>query len=288
MSGFDAAATLLPGEMRKAAYAMPGAVRSQAQEFRLRLNRQPSVTVSDGEVSMGLGRAVTLADLTRMLEIATQASPYFAASGIRNGYISTAGGVRVGLCGRMRPGTENMWSMTGLTSAVIRIPREVRGCGERFCDLPFASTLILSPPGAGKTTLLRDMIRCLSDGGMRVSLCDERGEVAAAGDNGFYFDIGERTDVLSDCAKAEAAFQVLRTMNPQIIAMDEITSARDTAVCRAAAGCGVALLATAHAGSVEEFRSGALYHELVEGQVFHRLIWIRSTKAGREYKEERL
>ena len=97
MSGFDAAAVLLPGDIRKTAYAMPEAVRAQAQEFRLRLHRMPSVTVPEGEISMGYGQAVTRSDLTRMLEIATQASPYYASAGIRNGFISTSGGVRVGL-----------------------------------------------------------------------------------------------------------------------------------------------------------------------------------------------
>lgn len=288
MTGYDAACALLPGEMRAAAYALPEALRARAQEFRLRLHRPPSVTVPEGETPLGYDRPVAHADLMRMLEIATQASPYSAAAGIRSGYINGAGGVRVGLCGRMRQGAENSWSQSGLSSAVIRIPREVRDCGRRFCQLPFVSTLILSPPGAGKTTLLRDMVRCLSDGGLRVALCDERGEVAGAWDEGFAFDLGARTDVLSDCKKADAAIQLLRTMNPQVIAMDEITAKEDIQACLAAAGCGVALLATAHAGSPAEFRAGTLFQKLGETGVFRRVIWIRCAGRDREYREEAL
>ena len=226
---------------------------------------------------------VTQNDLARLAEIAAGASPYAVAAAVRCGYITTARGVRVGLCGRMRPGTEESWVPNGLTSAAIRIPREVRGCAERFCKTPFVSTLILSAPGAGKTTLLRDMVRLLSDAGRRVALCDERGEVAALGAEGFGFDVGERTDVLTDRAKHEAALQLLRTMNPEILAMDEITQAQDAEACRLAAGCGVELLATAHG---DEASCGSVCRALLRENIFRRCIRIRRTRTGREYSEE--
>ena len=53
----------------------------------------------------------------------------------------------------------------------------------------FCSTLILSSPGNGKTTLLRECVRRLSDMGTRISLMDERGEIAA---------VQSALDVISD------------------------------------------------------------------------------------------
>ena len=283
MSGFDAAAELLPGSIKTAASAIPEGVRAVCEEFRLRLGRHPSVTTSDGELPLYDLPPVVRADLDRVLELATRASPYAAAESMEQGFVTARGGVRVGLCGRKKPGSG--WAMGSLTSVCIRIPREVRGCAEPFASMPFPSTLILSPPGGGKTTLLRDMVRLLSDKGLRISLCDERGEIAAGWEGGFGFDVGKRTDVLSDAPRREAAVQLLRTMSPQVLAMDEITAACDADACRMAAGCGVKLLATAHADTAGSVLPAAVTPLMAE-RIFTRLIRIRRNKDKREYAEQ--
>lgn len=285
MSGFASACALLPTALRRAALALPENVRLQAQEFRLRLGRVPSVTLGRGETPLPGTAPVTHADLARLVEIAAGASPYAVAAAVQNGCLTAPGGVRLGLCGRMAPDTESAWIGRGLTSAAVRIPREVRGCAAPFCRDGFVSTLILSPPGAGKTTLLRDMVRLLSDRGERVSLCDERGEVAGLTSEGFTFDVGARTDVLTEAPKSRAALQLLRTMNPQILAMDELTEAPDAAACRAAAGCGVRLLATAHG---DEDTCAPACRELLREGAFRRCVYIRLTADGRAYEERRL
>ena len=86
------------------------------------------------------------------------------------------------------------------------------------------------------------MVRIYSDKGYRIGLCDERGEVAASDSSGTGFDVGACTDVLTGLEKSAAAFQLLRTMNPQIIAMDEITQREDASGCIAAARCGCCCL----------------------------------------------
>ncbi len=285
MSGFEAACRLLPPEIRRAAQRLSPDIRAKAQEFRLRLDRKPRLTMQEGDIVLDGLRPVTTADLARVLEIAEHASPYASEAAIRQGYVCADGGVRVGLCGRVRSGAEGVWAQTHLTSLSIRIPREVRGCASPFCRAPFRSTLILSPPGGGKTTLLRDMVRLLSDGGLRVCLCDERGEVAAPGTFGFGFDVGERTDVLSERPKNAAAMQLLRTMNPQVLAMDEITAREDADACLEAADSGVELLATVHAADRDELCRSGRCRELLDRGVFERYICIVRTPSGREYRE---
>jgi stage III sporulation protein AA len=155
------------------------------------------------------------------------------------------------------------------------------------------STLILSPPGAGKTTLLRDLVRTLSAGvqpygPQRISLIDERGEVAMMHRGEPQMDVGPYTDVLDACPKALGIPMVLRAMNPQIIAVDEITAYQDIRAMSLAAGCGVRLLATIHAADVTELMDKPLYRTLLEERIFRLAVSIVRTEEGRHYHVEEL
>ncbi len=138
----------------------------------------------------------------------------------------------MGVCGETVIRNGEITNIKNISSLSLRIARERKGTAEKV--LPellsggsIKNTLIISPPGGGKTTLLRDVIRLLSDGGHRVGLADERYEVAAVKDGLPTLDVGERTDVLSGCPKAEAIIMLLRAMNPEVIAADEITAPSD-------------------------------------------------------------
>lgn len=288
MSDLEKALWLLPGELRKAMRQLPERLTENVCEIRLRRGRAPTLTLPGGEYPLSGAAAVTEDDLARVLELASGASPYAAADCLRRGFLTADGGVRVGFCGRFPAGEHGLWSRDDLFSVCIRIPRDVKGIGARFCSRPFPSTLILSPPGGGKTTLLRDMVRALSNEGTRVGLCDERGEIAALSESGAGFDVGERTDVLSDCPKARAAMILLRCMSPELIAMDEISEPEDADACRSAAYCGVSLLATAHAADASELSRREVYRTLQSEQVFTRAVVIRVTGGRRTYEEVRL
>jgi len=147
-----------------------------------------------------------------------------------------------------------------------------------------SSTLILSPPGMGKTTLLRDMVRLLSDRyRFRVAVADERGEIAAMYEGRPGMDVGRRTDVLEGCGKAEGTMTLLRAMNPEIIAMDEITEMRDLEAIRQASYCGVKLLATVHAENREGLIRRPLYRELLALEVFSRFVTVENHAGERRY-----
>ena len=105
------------------------------------------------------------------------------------------------------------------------------------------NTLILSMPGAGKTTLLRDSIRALSNGeayGIRLKVCvvDERSEIAASFHGVPQNDMGPRTDVMDGCGKAEGMQLLIRSMSPQIIAVDELGAESDFYAVEQALNCG--------------------------------------------------
>ena len=71
---------------------------------------------------------------------------------------------------------------------------------------------------------------------------------------------------------------LLRTMGPDYIAVDEITAEADSMALVRAAYCGVGLLATAHAGSLEDFFRRAVYKPLREANVFSAVLILNRDK----------
>lgn len=278
---------------------VPDWQKAAAEELRLRVGQAMTILLPEGEIMAERhGDAVTQTDLEQLCDAVTGYSRYAFSETIRRGYLSAEGGFRIGLCGTavVRNGANT--EMRDYSSAVIRIGREKIGLADNlaaqiFEGGHFVSSLILAPPGLGKTTLLRDMVRLLSDGSEdvsahRVALADERGEVAAMYRGQPQLSVGCHTDVLDACPKAVAIPMLLRGVNPQIIAVDEITSGEDLIAMEQAANCGVKLLATIHAADRRELEQKPLFHRLLEMRVFEKTITIQKCGGARTYQTERL
>lgn len=298
---YEQAAELLPARWQQAARRVPDFRKAQAEEFRLRAGRPMTLVTTEGElfVSDELPRqSVTQSDLEQLCDTVTGYSRYAASESMGKGYLVGRGGFRVGLCGTvvLRDGVGV--NLRDISSATVRISRQAAGlCGSISELLPegevFQSTLIAAPPGAGKTTLLREMVAALSNGSeerapLRVGVVDERGELAGMYRGVPQLDVGFHTDVLDGCPKALGIPMLMRSANPQVIAVDEITAEEDLAAMAAAANCGVALLATIHALDGEELRRKPLYPVLATSQVFRRLITISVEAGQRRYQVQTL
>ena len=294
---YDEAAAFLPARLRRPALALPPETKAAAEEFRLRTGFPASVLLRGEEYAFG-GEEVRQDDLETVCNLVTEFSRYTATETLRRGYLTAAGGFRVGVCGTSVMEGGRTALLKNFSSMAIRIAREKKGlaadlAGELREDGAFCSTVLLAPPGFGKTTLLRDLVRCLSagEGGgrpLRLALCDERGEVAACFRGAPQLDVGPRTDVLDACPKAEGIPILLRAMNPEVIAVDEITAAADLQAMEQAANAGVKLLATIHAASVAEMEQKPLFQTLRALRVFRRAVVITREDGARRYRVEPL
>jgi len=261
--------------------------KTQVEEFRLRIGQSPTVLLPDGERIFS-SIPVTGKELTSVLEIASAASAHAVRDSLRNGYITARGGFRVGFGGQAASREGAVTGFVHISSAVIRITKEIHGVADDIlpritADGVVQSALILSPPGGGKTTVLRDMIRQCAASGRRVAVADERGELSAMRDGMPQMDLGAYTDVVAGCQKAQAAMMLLRAMNPEILAMDEITAPADAEALQSASNCGVILFATAHGNGVEDLMRRPMYRRLLDRGLFTRLISITKVDGKRIY-----
>ena len=290
------AAEVLPEHLRRAALARCADEQAVAEELRLRSGQKMSLLGPEGETSIS-EEPVTGQDLQAVLDRATEFSAYRCAGSIRQGYVTVRGGCRVGICGTAVLRGGEIATVGELSSLSIRIARAALGVAKDvypklWSEGSFESTLILSPPGGGKPTLLRDLIRCLSKGSqthpaLRVAVVDERGEIAAARGGCAQFDVGPHTDILTGTEKAEGISMLLRAMNPQVIAVDEITAPEDIRAMTVAANCGVAFLATVHGRDLDELRRRKLCRELLDTELFHQFIVLEGRGSARTSRVER-
>ena len=77
-------------------------------------------------------------------------------------------------------------------------------------------------------------------------------------------------------------------MNPQVLAVDEVTAPEDVKALMTAAGCGVTLLATAHGEGRTDLECRSLYRPLLEEGLFRFLVRIRREGERRVYMVEEL
>jgi len=207
--------------------------------------------------------------LEEVLQRASKYSPYACADSLREGYLTIEGGYRIGVCGTGFAKDGDLYSLKHPTSILIRVPSQRRGCADKLYRNLSDSTMILGPPGRGKTTLLRDLIVYLSEEGhQRVGLVDERSEIAACVEGIPQFWVGSRTDILVNVRKDIGIMMMMRTMNPQWIAVDEITAERDLLAIEQASYCGVKIIATAHADGVSDLKKRPLYQHMLKTGVF--------------------
>lgn len=299
---------ILPGKLRTVFEAL--SLRFDGlQEIRLRIGAPVLLRYLDREYFVGAAGGIdrdgrnayhlSRAELQETVEYISNYSLYAYEEELRQGYLTIRGGHRIGIGGKIILEKNHIKSIGHISCLNIRLAHEVIGCGKTL--LPYliseskvCHTLIVSPPCQGKTTLLRDLIRILSVGssvlpGQNVGVVDERSEIAACYQGQPQNNVGYRTDVLDICPKVEGMMLLVRSMSPDVIAVDEIGSRADVEAIEYVMNSGVRLLATVHGNGMDDIKAKPVLGRLVQEKVFQRYVVLGGREAGqiREVFDER-
>ncbi|MDR0840958.1 MAG: DUF853 family protein [Christensenellaceae bacterium] len=264
---------LLPIALRD---CLPQQAPEGLEELRIRVGRPTRLICGGGQETL-VSWAPNRADCADLLMRLCRQSAYAYEDELRACYMTLPGGCRVGFAGRM---SEDGLRLATPGAFNIRMARQVKGCAGAMMPLLLKggiarAALLISAPGVGKTTALRDAARQLSEAGYAVCVADERGELAGGNDGVPMLDVGPRTDVLEGCKKARALRLLLRGMSPQVLVTDELFSAEDTDAVLDASGCGVRVLASAHAENLEDLKRRREIYALVEQGCFDYVLALR-------------
>lgn len=258
------------------------------QEIRIKANKPVIVNLSYKEIILGF--VPSIEELKQILVRISNYSLYAYEEEIRQGYITIKGGHRIGIAGECVLNKGEIKTIRNISSLNIRICHEVKGCSNEVMRYitkndSILNTLIVSPPKCGKTTILRDMARNISNGmplynlkGKKVSVIDERSEIASCFNGIPQLDIGIRTDILDNCFKKDGMIMAIRSLSPEIIICDEIGTYGEIEALNMAFNSGVNIIVTIHGYSIEDVYKRTVFKELLENSILDRIIVLSSRK----------
>ena len=121
------------------------------------------------------------------------------------------------------------------------------------------------------------MIRNISNNGQTICIIDERSEIACTLNGFMQMDLGIRTDVITNVPKHIGIRLAIRSMGPNIIAVDEIGSNKDIEAIKDGLVSGVRFIATAHGNNLEELKKSNIL-ELLNMNIFKYIIFLKKEK----------
>ncbi|WP_164931677.1 stage III sporulation protein AA [Longirhabdus pacifica] len=292
--------TILPPMLRRILAGVSSEQLKKIEEIRLREARALQMETNEGSYFLTdsgkltqdfrMAYIVSKEDCRQLINMLTQHSLYSFEEEIKHGYITVAGGHRVGIAGEIITQNGKVKQMKHISCFNIRFAKPIHHVSHPL--LPYLrdhvqatvyNTLIISPPRHGKTTLLRDLARTLSNGnngqgmqtGLKVGIVDERSEIGACVKGIPTFDVGARTDVLDRCPKAEGMMMLIRSMSPEVLIVDEIGRKEDVDALFEALHAGIRMIATIHGNQINQVQKRLCFHHPLMGEFFERYVLLK-------------
>ncbi len=282
--------SILNNDLRTALLKVPVSIMNSAVEIVLRAERPLCIEcpqkryyitengcVTDTLLSQSMVQ-VSKSSMMEVFQNICNYSVYSYQNEINNGYITLKGGHRAGVCGTAVIDNSRIVSIKDISTINIRIAREIIGCSDKLNTKvnPEKGVLICGEPCSGKTTLLRDYARELSYK-YKVSLIDERNELSSNHKGVAQNDIG-MCDVYDSYIKDDAITHAVRSMSPDIIVCDEISTLNDIKTIEKSVNSGVSFICTIHAKSKEELMKKDDIKKILNTGAFSQLVFLSSRK----------
>ena len=260
------------------------------QEIRIKSGKPVILNLSYGDKV--LDYRTTSEDLKFMMAKVSNYSLYAFEEEIKQGYITLKGGHRVGLAGECVISNGEVRTIKNISSLNIRICREIIGSSNKIMNLitnnnRVYNTLIVSPPKCGKTTILRDIAKNISNGmykinlsGKKVTIVDERSEIAACYNGVPQMNVGIRTDILDNCLKKSGMIMAIRSLSPEVLICDEIGTKGDLEALNMAFNSGVNVIVTVHGYDIADVYGRAVFKDLIDNCILERIILLSNRKGA--------
>ena len=265
-------------------------MEDKIQEIRIKVGKPIILNLAFEEKV--LDYIPTREDLRYLITKISNYSLYAFEEEIKQGYITLKGGHRVGLAGECVMSKGEVRTIKNISSLNIRICKEVIGVSNKVMRLiaendRVYNTLIVSPPKCGKTTILRDIARNLSNGmyqinlkGKKVTIVDERSEIAACYNGIPQMNVGIRTDILDNCLKKSGMIMAIRSLSPEVLICDEIGTEGDLEALNMAFNSGVNIIVTVHGYEIDDIYNRKVFKELIDNCVLERIILLSNRKGA--------
>ena len=251
----------------------------------IRLHSNSFVTFIADSRNIKTDITLTQNDINEIIDMICEGSLYAHFDTIKEGYISIGKGIRAGICGRASVENGTICGVSEITSINIRLPKRIFHSADYLFNLlkenHFSNSVILySRPGVGKTTILRELIYKLSEENPppRHAVIDTREEITP-----FMKSELISSDIFISYPKGIAIEIATKSMTPELIICDEISSENEAIAVLKSSNSGVKLIASAHANSFEELCSKEILKELFSHNVFDYALGVKRNVGSKKY-----
>lgn len=246
-------------------FGLYGGKKLYLSEKGVTLNRENAIVCSQDMIS-------------ETVENVTEKSLYAFNDRLKQGFITSKSGVRIGVAGDCVFDNGKIITIKKISSLNIRIPHEIKNCSSKIFNRLFLkevfNTLIVSPPAKGKTTILKDLARKFNEyTDYSVLIIDERGEFGQIS--------GENIDLIKFSDKNYALNYAIRSMSPHIVITDELQTQDDWKSADQATTGGIKIIASCHGKDTEDLQK----KEYFKKNVFERYVFLDAEKPAGTVKE---
>lgn len=249
----------------------------------IRLHKDADITLIADSRNIKTNIFLSNNDLNAIFENLCENSLYAHVNTIKHGYISVGKGIRAGVCGKATIEQGEVCGIYDISSINLRIPQHIHNASSFLYNLLKKhdfniSVLIFSAPGIGKTTILKDLIyKLLNETDKRVAVIDSREEITP------FLTSQKNGDFYLGYPKGLGIELATKSMTPQILVCDEISSKNEAEEINSSANSGVKLIASTHASSYEELLNKTILEDTFKYKIFDYTLGVKRDEGKRKY-----